>query len=120
MVARKAQRQSLVWAGMIIFPTPSPRSSFLSPQVDRRRIQSLCLVNPMHWLMRPVLLRMARLDKLNAKASLDPPSAQAGQSQGSGGTQGRPIIGSDDPGNSVFPENALKGQTRRRHRLLGH
>jgi hypothetical protein len=65
----------------------------------------------MHLLMPPILLGMSRFDKLHFDAQFHPPSAQPGQTQGAGGTEGRPIIDSDYLGHSVLLEKALKDQT---------
>ena len=78
-----------------------------------RGLGSLGLQGPMHALVPPVLLGLARLDPLQRDAGLDPAERQARQPARAGSGERRPVVRTDGQRQAVALEELLDQRTDR-------
>lgn len=82
----------------------------LSLLVRCGRPKGLRLQGSMHPLVAAVLLRMSRLDQLGEDPQANPPDGKPREAPDGGGREWRSVVGADDLGEPVLPEEALEGR----------
>src|SRR5437016_13479985 len=68
----------------------------------------LALEGQVHPLVAAVLLRLARLDPLDADAEADQPGGELGEAAQAGGGEGRAVVGADRLREPVLAESRLE------------
>jgi hypothetical protein len=84
-------------------------AGLLLQEVGDRRLGGFFLQGEMHALMAAILLRMARLNALNANAEAKPPDGEFAQvKQGVCGSKGHAVVTADVGGQATLFEKPLK------------
>ena len=97
-----------MWTFFVELFAEAVKSSLLAPQGCSRRPSRLLLESLVHALVSTVLLGVTGLDQFGINAEPDPPHGESAKSSNGGGGKGHTIVGANDPGKSVFLEEAAK------------
>ena len=110
--------QRFVRPHLVVLFAEAVEAHLLLAAVGRRRPRRRGLQHPVHALVPPVLLRLARLDPLQLDAQLQPPSGQLAQPPGPGRGERAPVVAAHPVRQAVLPEHFVQRGPRGRARHL--